>query len=242
MMISRDTLVVFLTGAGVSAESGLRTFRATDGLWENHPIEEVATPEAFQDQPDRVHNFYNHRRRELGTAQPNLAHKTLGELEKKLGDGFLLITQNIDDLHERGGSQRIIHMHGELYKIFCIHCGKRARCKSDLWISTSCSSCGKQDVLRPDIVWFGEMPYRMEEINDALARCTLFAAIGTSGNVFPAAGFVLQARTAGAITCEINMEPSAVRQYFDYGYYGLASEQLPLFVKDLEAGKLSLNP
>lgn len=229
--------LVCLTGAGISAESGLKTFRAADGLWEDHPIEEVATPEAFQIDPVKVHRFYNSRRRDLGKAKPNAAHKALARLEENLGENFLLITQNIDDLHERGGNNRVIHMHGELYKIFCSLCNERMVYKTDLTVEEKCPKCNTAGTLRPDIVWFGEMPYRMGEINEALAGCSLFVAIGTSGNVFPAAGFVIQAKTAGAITCEINLEPSVVQQHFDYGYYGRATEQLPLFVKDLENTK-----
>lgn len=237
-----EPFVVFLTGAGISAESGLKTFRAADGLWENYPIEEVATPEGFQADPAKVHNFYNQRRRDLTKAEPNAAHYALAGLEQKLGDNFLLITQNIDDLHERGGSRRVIHMHGELFQIFCNLCQKRAARKTDLTHQEKCPNCNKQGTLRPDIVWFGEMPYRMDEINQALSRCSLFVAVGTSGSVFPAAGFVLQARSAGATTCEINLEPSAVQQYFDHGYYGYATEQLPLFIKDLEGDRVGSQP
>ena len=232
------SLVVFLTGAGISAESGLKTFRAADGLWEAHPIEEVATPGAFQRDPIKVHAFYNQRRRDLSRVKPNAAHNALGGLEKKLKDRFLLVTQNIDDLHERAGNRRVIHMHGELFRIFCVACDERMECKTDITVTKQCFSCGKKGTLRPDIVWFGEMPYQMDEINGALEKCAVFAAIGTSGSVFPAAGFVLQARAAGAITCEINIEPSAVQRYFHHGYYGNATEQLPLFIKDLEAGNL----
>lgn len=236
--MSQEPFVVFLTGAGISAESGLKTFRAADGLWEDHPIEEVATPEAFQADPVKVHSFYNSRRRDLSKAEPNAAHKDLAKLEERLGENFLLITQNIDDLHERGGNNRVIHMHGELYKVFCTLCQTRMVHKTDLTVAEKCPKCNRAGTLRPDIVWFGEMPYRMGEINEALARSSLFVAIGTSGNVFPAAGFVLQAKTAGAITCEINLEPSAVQRHFDYGYYGHATEQLPLFIKDLENMKV----
>ena len=229
------SLVVFLTGAGISAESGLKTFRAADGLWEDHSIEEIATPGAFRRDPMKVHDFYNQRRRDLRAAQPNVAHIALGKLEKRLENKFLLITQNIDDLHERGGNQRVVHMHGELFKVFCIACNERREWRTDLTTADPCASCGTRDTLRPDIVWFGEMPYRMDEINHALERCVIFVAVGTSGSVFPAAGFVLQARAAGAIACEINLAPSAVQQHFHRGYYGKATEQLPSFIKDVEA-------
>lgn len=227
-----------LTGAGISAESGIKTFRATDGLWEDHPVDKVATPEGFVNDPDLVHRFYNMRRRDLDKALPNASHVALGELEKKLQEKLFLVTQNIDDLHERGGSKRVVHIHGELYKIFCSSCKARFERKKDLTTEEGCPACSMIGTLRPDIVWFGEMPYRMEEINDALSSCDVFVAIGTSGNVFPAAGFVLQAKMAGAICCEINLEPSMVKQYFDYGYYGPATEQLSLFIRDLESGEL----
>ena len=230
--------LVILTGAGVSAESGIKTFRASDGLWENHPVDEVATPEGFARDPDLVHKFYNNRRQDLGKVQPNAAHIALGDLEKKLQDKLFLVTQNIDDLHERGGANQVAHMHGELYKIFCSSCGAKFERKEDLSKEEGCPACSMIGSLRPDIVWFGEMPYRMEEINDALSNCDVFVAIGTSGNVFPAAGFVLQARMAGALCCEINLEPSMVQQYFDHGYYGQATEQVELFIKDLTKGKL----
>ncbi len=241
-MKDSQPLLVVLTGAGISAESGIKTFRAADGLWEEHPIEEVATPEAFAADPDKVHRFYNARRNELGKVLPNPAHHALGELEKELGDKMLIITQNIDDLHERGGSQRVIHMHGELYKMKCNSCAGKFDCKQDMDTKNNCPGCGRAGGLRPDIVWFGEMPYQMERIEQALRGRggKIFLAIGTSGSVFPAAGFVLQARAAGALCCEVNTEPSAMRDYFHLAYEGEAGKEVQKFVTDFPQLKKQL--
>lgn len=229
---AKAPFLVVLSGAGISAESGLKTFRAADGLWEDHPIDEVATPEGFAADATRVHRFYNMRRRELAKASPNPAHEALGKLERQLGEDMLIITQNIDDLHERGGSQNVLHMHGELYKMKCNECAQQFECRSDLSTATACSNCNKTGGLRPDIVWFGEMPYGMGQIEQALGGCRIFVAIGTSGSVFPAAGFVLQARAAGALCFEINTESSAMRRYFQMTYEGPAGIQVPRFVAD----------
>ena len=219
--------VVVLTGAGISAESGLKTFRASDGLWEEHRIEDVATPEGFIRDPALVHRFYNVRRRSIAEATPNAAHIALAEFEARQGDAggtFLLVTQNIDDLHERAGSRKIIHMHGDAHKMFCLACDNKFAITDDLSCESLCVACGVSGKLRPDIVWFGEMPYQMETIINALSRCALFVSIGTSGNVHPAAGFVRQAKAAGAKCVELNLEKSAGSDYFDRGIYGLASQ------------------
>ena len=225
--------VVVLTGAGISAESGLKTFRAADGLWENHRIEEVATPEGFARAPETVHAFYNERRRQLANVNPNRAHVALAEFEREWRGDFMLITQNIDDLHERGGSDKVLHMHGELLKMRCEHCGGVFVIRDDLSMESVCADCHQAGGLRPDIVWFGEMPYYMEEITMALSRCTMFVSIGTSGNVYPAAGFVRQARAAGAECVELNLEPSAGGDCFDRKFYGPATEVVGDFFSHL---------
>ena len=195
--------IVILTGAGISAESGLPTFRDANGLWENHRVEEVATPEAFAHHPALVHRFYNLRRAALKTVSPNAAHGALAQLQHAYPEHVTLVTQNVDDLHERAGSSKVIHMHGELLQIRCERCKDVRRWEDELSSGLPCSSCGEAGALRPDIVWFGEMPYFMNEISERLAQCDLFVAIGTSGLVYPAAGFVRAARTAGA-HCKCN--------------------------------------
>lgn len=224
--------VVVLTGAGISAESGIRTFRASDGLWEEHRVEDVATPQGFRRDPELVYRFYNARRAQLQEVAPNAAHFALVELEHRLGKNFTLITQNVDDLHERAGSS-VIHMHGALYEAWCLHCNQVSAWQGDMDARSRCPSCQYAGFLRPNIVWFGEVPYFMDEIEQALARCEVFAAIGTSGNVYPAAGFVAMARRAGAHCVEINLERSAVAGQFQQGFYGLASEQTPLWVQHI---------
>lgn len=224
--------IVILTGAGGSAESGIRTFRAADGLWEEHRIEDVATPEGFDANPDLVHRFYNDRRRQLvgGTVHPNPAHLALARLEAQLPGEVMLVTQNIDDLHERAGSKNVIHMHGELLRMRCTDCDAVQIATGDLSVNDSCAACSATGTLRPHIVWFGEMPLWLDDIFTALSGCELFAAIGTSGNVYPAAGLVTEARLAGARTVEINLEPSAVTSSFDEVRIGPAGEQVPLWV------------
>jgi len=224
--------VVVLTGAGISAESGIRTFRGADGLWEGHRIEDVASPEGFMRDPATVYRFYNERRRQLISPdiRPNAAHVALAELEAELGDDFLLVTQNIDDLHKRAGNQRILPMHGELRKTRCNACGGAPDFDDDFDHQTACPSCGAAGNLRPHVVWFGEMPLYMDEIYAALMQCDVFAAIGTSGHVYPAAGFVEVAQRAGAETVEINLEKSAVHSSFEQALYGPATEQVPLWV------------
>jgi len=214
--------IVILTGAGISAESGIKTFRASDGLWEEHRVEDVATPEAFERDHELVQRFYNMRRAQVATVKPNAAHIALAELEAKWKGEFLLVTQNIDNLHERGGSKNLIHMHGEILKKRCTRTGTVHDCNEDL---------NGRD-FRPHIVWFGEMPLEIERIYDALNNADLFVSIGTSGNVYPAAGFVAQAKHSGAKTVEINLEPTQ-SHYFDEKIYGLAGEKVPEFVKSL---------
>jgi NAD-dependent deacetylase len=229
--------IVILTGAGISAESGIQTFRAQDGLWENHKIEDVATPEGFHSNPALVQEFYNQRRRKLQSESiaPNLAHKALGQLEAKLNGTVTIVTQNIDNLHERGGSKNIIHMHGELLKARCGTSNQVVEQKDDIQVSDLCHCCQIPNPMRPHIVWFGEMPLRMGDIYAALEKADLFISIGTSGVVYPAAGFVHDARMHGAHTIEINLEPSAVESEFAEKRYGKASIEVPRLVAELLA-------
>ncbi|NNN43731.1 MULTISPECIES: Sir2 family NAD+-dependent deacetylase [Vibrio] len=236
--------IVVLTGAGISAESGIQTFRAQDGLWENHRIEDVATPEGFERDPDLVQTFYNQRRRKLQstTIAPNAAHIALGELEKKLHGQVTIITQNIDNLHERGGSHNVIHMHGELLKARCSVSNQVIEQQDDLNMGDLCHCCQIPQQLRPHIVWFGEMPLRMGDIYTALEQADLFISIGTSGVVYPAAGFVHDARMHGAHTIEINLEPSAVESEFAEKRYGKASIEVPRLVEELLALQTESKP
>lgn len=225
--------ICILTGAGISAESGLSTFRAADGLWEDHRIEDVATPQGFAKDPGLVHRFYNMRRAALKDVQPNNAHKALAELERKFKGEVLLITQNVDNLHSRAGSQNLVHMHGELTQVKCNHCRDTHAWHDALSQNTPCPSCNTSGGMRPDIVWFGEMPYAMDTIEAALSRCDLFVSIGTSGAVYPAAGFVRLAKTYGAKTLELNLEPSAGSDWFDDAQYGPATQIIPAWVQTL---------
>lgn len=227
--------IVILTGAGVSAESGIRTFRAADGLWEDHKIEDVATPEAFVRDPELVHRFYNQRRQQLlsDAVEPNAAHAALAALEEEFPGDVLLVTQNIDDLHERAGSKQLLHMHGELLNMRCAETGTIFPTSDDTSPADFCACCSESGNLRPDIVWFGEMPMYMEEIYSRLEQCDLFISIGTSGHVYPAAGFVEVANAAGALTVELNLEPSRVESAFDHRIYGPASEVVPEFIRDI---------
>jgi NAD-dependent deacetylase len=227
--------IVVLTGAGISAESGLATFRAADGLWEGHRVEEVATPQAFARNPALVHAFYDARRARLAEVEPNAAHQALARLEAAWAGDFLLITQNVDDLHERAGSRRLLHMHGELRKGWCLACGGRFAWDRAMGEEASCPACGEAGQVRPDIVWFGEMPYEMERIDRALQRCELFVSIGTSGAVYPAAGFVQTARYCSARTLEINLEPSLGSLLFDESRTGRAGELVPQWVDEVLA-------
>jgi NAD-dependent deacetylase len=231
--------LVVLTGAGVSAESGVPTFRASDGLWEGHRIEAVATPEGFAADPALVQDFYNQRRRQLARVQPNAAHRALADLAARWTGDFLLVTQNVDDLHDRAHLQtppasgfELIHMHGELNKARCTASDVVCDWTGDLEAAHA-SPYHPHGVLRPHIVWFGEMPLAMERIEAALEACDLFVSIGTSGAVYPAAGFVQQARMAGARTVEINLEPTQGARLFDEGVYGPATEAVPAFFSGL---------
>lgn len=224
--------IVVLTGAGVSAESGVPTFRDADGLWEGYRVEDVATPEAFAHQPAVVHRFYDERRAALAGVEPNPAHRALARLEEAVGDELLVVTQNIDDLHERGGSTRVVHMHGRLRAARCLMCDARVEWHGDLGHLPPCPACGSY-ALRPDVVWFGEMPYDLDRIFDAIETADLFVSIGTSGAVYPAAGFVQQAAAGGARTLELNLEPSAGTSYFDEARHGPASMLVPAWVSQL---------
>lgn len=225
--------IVILTGAGISAESGIDTFRAADGLWENHRIEDVATPEAFARDPDLVLRFYDMRREAVQKAQPNSAHIALGRLAEKWHGEVTIVTQNVDDLHERGGADNVIHMHGELLSALCLSCHDRPHWHDSMLDRPACPSCGGMGSLRPNIVWFGEMPYRMEEIDIALSRADLFVSIGTSGAVYPAAGYVRQARQNGAQTLELNLEQSQGSHWFNEARYGPATQIVTQWVDEL---------
>jgi NAD-dependent deacetylase len=234
-MIKAGGHIVVLTGAGISRESGLHTFRDADGIWARHRIEDVATPEAFARNPEAVHEFYNARRRGLldPAIQPNAAHRALAELERRWPGPMLLVTQNIDDLHERAGSRNLIHMHGEILKARCAACGDVRPGQEDLSVALACSACTSVATMRPHVVWFGEMPLEMERIFAALAEADLFLSIGTSGTVYPAAGFVAEARAAGAHTVELNLEPSEGRSLFAEAVHGPASEIVPAYIRRL---------
>ena len=226
--------IVVLTGAGVSAESGLETFRDQGGTWSRLRLEDVATPEAFARDPDTVHAFYNARRAQLPGAAPNAAHRALAALDAAWPADFLLVTQNVDDLHDRAGSRRLLHMHGELRRARCTGCGASAGWDGDLGRATPCPACGRGGLMRPDIVWFGEMPMHMDAIERALAGCDLFVSVGTSGSVYPAAGFV--AEVAGrAETVELNLAPSEGGSRFDRQVLGPAGTIVPAFVAELLA-------
>lgn len=230
--------VVVLTGAGISAESGLKTFRDNDGLWENHRVEDVATPEAFARDPELVYRFYNLRRAQLqdGDVLPNPAHYALAQLEEKLGDRFLLVTQNVDNLHEKAGNKRILHMHGDLLSARCCNTGRTFPYKDSFDGQTPCPCCEPPSRIRPNIVWFGEMPMYMEEIYHALANADVFISIGTSGNVYPAAGFVSEANKYGAHTVELNLEPSLGESEFAEKRYGKAGTVVPEYLRELING------
>ncbi len=233
--------IVVLTGAGISAESGLGTFREKDGLWTKYDLNEVATPEGFARNPGLVLDFYNARRKNLKEAKANPAHFALAQLEhayRENGWGeVLVVTQNVDTLHEQGGSTRIIHMHGVLDRDLCNACGARRPTTAELTLDAVCPACGAIGTLRPDVVWFGEIPYEMDAIQEALLRCDLFLSIGTSGAVYPANGFVALARETGAHTVELNLEPSDGDYLFAECFYGKASEVVPAYVERLIDGQ-----
>ena len=225
--------IVILTGAGISAESGLATFRGPDGLWEGHRVEDVATPEAFARDSDLVHAFYDARRANLARVQPNAAHQALARLDAAWSGELLIVTQNVDDLHERAGARRLLHMHGELSSAWCRACDARMKWTGEMGHGPACPGCGRAGGLRPDIVWFGEMPYDMDRIDRALMDADLFVSIGTSGNVYPAAGFVQTARYVGARTLEMNLEPSLGSYLFDESRTGKAGELVPEWVEEV---------
>lgn len=225
--------IVILTGAGMSAESGIGTFRDEGGLWAQHRIEDVATPEAFARNPDLVLEFYDKRRAAIQNAEPNAAHYALAELDAQWPGELLIVTQNVDDLHERAGAKRLIHMHGEHLRALCQNCGKNPPWTGGLSHRPPCPLCGAKNSLRPDVVWFGEMPYHMEQIYAALSVCDLFVSIGTSGAVYPAAGFVREARQNGAQTLELNLQPSEGSHFFDISELGAATEITPKWVNKL---------
>ena len=225
--------IVILTGAGISAESGIRTFRDQNGLWEDHHIEDLATPEAFARNPSLVQRFYNMRRAQLRDPSllPNAAHAALVELENIWEGNFLLVTQNVDNLHRRAGSKNLLHMHGRLDQVFCLHCDEHFEWLLDLAVDEPCPHCGRRGGVRPDIVWFGEMPHHMEEIYEALDKADYFVSIGTSGNVYPAAGFVRLAWKAKKI--EINLKDTGISPAFDEHFIGPASTEVPRFISEL---------
>jgi len=225
--------IVILTGAGLSAESGLGTFRDEGGIWTKHDLADIATPEGFARNPALVQDFYNARRSQAAEALPNAAHLALARLESEHASAVLTVTQNVDCLHEAAGTSELIHMHGELFKTWCPACDWRDAWRNDITPQTPCPACGKTGSLRPDVVWFGEMPYRMDEIYSALGACDLFISIGTSGSVYPAAGFVVEAASARARTVELNLEPSEGASLFDDARHGPATEVVPAFIDHL---------
>jgi len=227
--------IVILTGAGVSAESGIDTFRSAGGLWEKHRVEDVATPDAFARDPELVLRFYDMRRAAIQEKQPNQAHAALARLDAQWPGNLLIVTQNVDDLHERAGARRLIHMHGEHLLAWCTACDRRHPWTGPLIHRPPCPACDSP-TLRPDVVWFGEMPYRMEAIHAALREADLFVSIGTSGAVYPAAGLVRSARDLGARTLELNLEPSQGSHLFHECRHGPASEVVPAWVAEMLGG------
>jgi NAD-dependent deacetylase len=241
LAMSRFTRIVILTGAGISAESGIATFRDKDGIWSKVDVMDVATPQGFARNPQLVLEFYNTRRKDSAAAKPNAAHLALARLEAEHGANggvVTLVTQNIDLLHEAAGSKSLIHMHGQANQSLCNHCEARHPWgREDLSVDLACQGCGKRGGLRPDVVWFGEMPYHMDRIYAELGRADLFLSIGTSGNVYPASGFVAEARRSGAHTVELNLEPSEGASLFHEAHHGKASEVVPSYVERILNGK-----
>ncbi|WP_425229186.1 NAD-dependent deacylase [Sphingomonas sp.] len=227
--------IVILTGAGLSAESGLATFRGPDGLWEGHRVEDVCTPAALAADATLVHRFYDARRAGLATVEPNAAHRALARLDANWPGELLIVTQNVDDLHERAGATRLVHLHGELLSALCARCGKQQGWAGDLPPEAPCPACAAP-ALRPDIVFFGEMPYAIDRVQPAVAACDLFISIGTSGAVYPAAGFVQLAGRAGARTLELNLERSAGSSWFDESRLGPATALVPAWVDEVLGG------
>ena len=233
--MSAHKRIVILTGAGISAESGIRTFRDGNGLWENHRVEDVASPEGYARDPVLVQNFYNQRRQQLlsGEVSDNAAHAALARLEREHPGEVLLVTQNVDDLHERAGSKNLIHIHGQLLEKRCTRCDRVSEVRNDLSVDSVCENCGQTGSLRPNIVWFGEMPFDMDRIESNLQKCDLFISVGTSGAVYPAAGFVGVANAVGAETVILNLDESDNNFTFNRGEYGPATEVVPKFVNEL---------
>ena len=235
----RHPSIVIITGAGISVESGLPAFRTVNGqtCWDAgltvHPLEDVATPEAYRRDPALVHQFYDARRARLGEVEPNDAHRALAQLDAEWPGELLIVTQNVDDLHERAGAKRLLHMHGELTKGWCLACEERFPWQGPMGDGASCSACQAVGKVRPDIVWFGEMPYEMERIEAALQKADLFVSIGTSGAVYPAAGFVQTARYCGARCIEMNLELSQGSIFFDESRMGRARELVPAWVESV---------
>ncbi|MBT8471971.1 MAG: NAD-dependent deacylase [Marinicaulis sp.] len=235
-MAEKPNNIVIMTGSGISAESGIATFRDKGGVWAQYDYRQVATPEGFEADPDLVHRFYNDRRRALATVEPNAAHLALGQLQAGLaarGGSLTLVTQNVDDLHERGGVENILHMHGELLKATCVYCGDIREWRENLSTALICEICKCAGGMRPYVVWFGEIPRHMEDAADALMSADLFVSIGTSGSVYPAAGFVSEARALGVDTMELNLEPSENARHFTAAAYGPATEIVPAWVKSI---------
>lgn len=231
--MANNRKIVVLTGAGISADSGVSTFRDPNGVWAKYDWRDVATPEGFAANPDLVHSFYNARRANIQAVQPNAAHVALASLERRLGDGLTLVTQNVDDLHERGGAERVIHMHGELMKARCSACGASCRWTGALSVETRCPDCTADRFMRPDVVWFGETPMFMDEIAAAISKADLFVSIGTSGSVYPAAGFVGEARRYGIPCVELNLDPSENAWMFTDARYGRASKIVPVWAEEM---------
>ncbi len=231
--MTRFRRIVVLTGSGLSAESGIATFRDKDGVWSKYEIEDVATPQAFARNPKLVHDFYNQRRRALANVKPNDAHRALARLETEHPGQVLIVTQNVDHLHSAAGSRNLIHMHGELLKALCNLCGERTPWHDDLTSAIPCPACNKCAGMRPDVVWFGEMPYYTDEIDATLEEADLFISIGTSGNVYPAASYVARARANGAHTVELNLEPSLGARHFAEAIHGPATLVVPEYVARL---------
>ena len=236
MKLTKIAPIVILTGAGISAESGIRTFRDSNGLWNDHRLEEVASPEGFATHPELVLEFYNIRRAQMNEVEPNAAHLALARLEREWPGGFLLVTQNVDDLHDRAGSNQLIHLHGELRKVRCESCGVVFSWQGDQSRHDECFRCRRRGRLRPHIVWFGEMPFELQRISEALATCGCFVAIGTSGLVRPAADFILEVNPR-ASTLELNLDPSRGANRFQEQRYGRATDLVPAWVEEM-LGKL----
>ncbi len=232
-MKDRFFRIFVLTGAGISAESGIPTFRDKGGLWEKYDLEEVATPEGFRRNPRLVHEFYNQRRKELLKVKPNEAHYALARLKREHPGEVFVVTQNVDDLHERAGTPEVIHIHGELLKVRCEGCGLVFREEGEVWPETRCPSCGRAGLLRPHVVWFGEVPLFLDKVYEFLKGCDLFVAVGTSGTVWPAAGFVEVARNFGAHCVEVNLKPAENSHLFHEHRYGPATKEVPKLVKEL---------